>query len=134
RPVIDVLRHLRCDLARKVRTDAGNQCSADHGPGLNRVRSVSPIESRSLAFISPPHLFATYTTGKARLIQLNPRGKLSSQSSGSPAVREERDGYLAALPRRKEATRAPVAVSLPACHATCVATDPSMKFDNVYPA
>ncbi|XEU80521.1 hypothetical protein P7L74_22550 [Tistrella mobilis] len=29
-----MLNLLRCDLARKVRTDAGNQCSGDYDPGL----------------------------------------------------------------------------------------------------
>ena len=37
RAVIDVLGHLRRDLARKVGTDAGDERGRDHGPGLKDV-------------------------------------------------------------------------------------------------
>ena len=52
RAVIDILRDLRGDLARQIRTDAGNHCSRDHGPCLKDIGRCwrhDPIDGNGLA-------------------------------------------------------------------------------------
>lgn len=75
----------------------------------------------------------SWLAGKEQSIHSSPREKLRSQSSALLSLHAAKVGYAGTLSLRKEAIWARVAASFFDCQAICVATEPSIKLDSVYP-